>query len=411
MKIDYCIISAGGKGSRIANITKSIPKPLYPINGISCLERTIKSIKNFNIKNIIISICFKSDIFKTKIKFLKEKYNINIDFFEETTPLGECGCIWKISNNLKGNILFLNSDLIWKIDLNRLLNFHLEKDSDITLVTHTSIHPEDSDLIMEGLSKEIFSYSLKPHSNSEIFKSMYLGNSGISLINSRVIPNIPCPTKKVSFCNHILQNKLINKFRVFSYNTSEYIKDMGTEKRLLQVKNDLKKKYPEKKCYDKKQSCLFLDRDNTLIDCPQKQYITSIDQLVFRDDSIKLISKIRSTFDLAILISNQPQISMGLVSWEEVNTINAFLLSHCLKSGLHIDAISICPHHPHSGYKNEIKYLKVDCFCRKPRPGLIIKEAFLRNIDLKKSLMIGDSKDDELAAKNAGINFTNVCEL
>ncbi len=411
MSIDYCIISAGGKGTRIENITKDIPKPLYPINGISCLERTIKLIKNFKIKNIIISICFKSDIFKSKIYLLRKKYNVNIEFFEEKTPLGECGFIWKISNNLKGNILFLNSDLIWEIDLDRLLNFHLEKDSDISLVTHTSLHPEDSDLIKENLSKEIFSYSLKPHSSSEIFKSMYLGNSGISLINSRAIIKIPPPTKKVSFCNHILQNKDVNKIRVFSYNTSEYIKDMGTEKRLLQVSNDLNNKFPEKKCYKKKQSCLFLDRDNTLIECPHKEYITSIDQLVFKNDSINLISKLRSKFDLAILITNQPQISMGLVSWEKVNEINSFLISHCLNYGLQIDVISVCPHHPHSGFDNEIKYLKVDCFCRKPRPGLILKEAFLRNIDLNKSLMIGDSSNDELAAKNSGINFKNVSEL
>ena len=411
MKIDYCIISAGGEGSRLANLTRGIPKPIFPVRSISCLERSIILILKSNIKKLFISISFNSETIIKSIETYRDKYNIDIEIFEEKIPLGECGCIWKLSNKISGNILFLNGDLIWNIDLDRFLNFHLQKDSDITLVTHTSTHPEDSDLIMESLTNEISEFSLKPHIDINIQKKMFLGNSGIALFNSKILKEIPSPAKKISFCNHVLQNKINNKIRVFSYNTSEYIKDMGTEKRFNQVLIDIDNGDLVDRCYKKKQKCLFLDRDNTLITCPENKYITTHEQIRFKIKAIKLISQIRKDFDLTIIVTNQPQISMGLITWEKVNAINTSILSKCLELGLHIDALSICPHHPHAGFKNEVKYLKVDCFCRKPRPGLILKEAFLRNIDLEKSLLIGDSINDELAAKNSGIKFLHVSEI
>ena len=92
-------------------------------------------------------------------------------------------------------------------------------------------------------------------------------------------------------------------------------------------------------------------------------------------------------------------------------TKNVDSVSFCLSKGLKIDVITFCPHHPHQGFDKEIYLLKKDCFCRKPNPGLFQEQAFLRNIDLNQSLMIGDSEIDRLASKNAGCNFINVDSL
>ena len=73
--------------------------------------------------------------------------------------------------------------------------------------------------------------------------------------------------------------------------------------------------------------------------------------------------------------------------------------------------VSFCPHHPHRGFEGEIKVLKNDCFCRKPNPGLILEQAFIRNINLQQSLMIGDSESDSKAAKNSGCDFIHVDNL
>ena len=69
--------------------------------------------------------------------------------------------------------------------------------------------------------------------------------------------------------------------------------------------------------------------------------------------------------------------------------------------GAYLDAIYYCPHHPDSGFEGEIKELKIDCDCRKPKPGLLLKAALDYNIDLSQSWMIGDSESDIKAGINA----------
>lgn len=72
------------------------------------------------------------------------------------------------------------------------------------------------------------------------------------------------------------------------------------------------------------------------------------------------------------------------------------------KHGAYLDGIYYCPHHPHKGYEGEIPELKIDCECRKPKPGMLLQASEDFNIDLKESWMIGDSENDILSGRNAG---------
>ena len=102
---------------------------------------------------------------------------------------------------------------------------------------------------------------------------------------------------------------------------------------------------------------------------------------------------------------------MGFLTIDDLYNINSSLILQLLKLGLKIDDISFCPHHPHKGFKGEVSDLKMDCFCRKPNPGMILHQIFLKNIDLKSSLLIGDSDSDKFAAKNAGIKFLDIDDI
>ena len=71
------------------------------------------------------------------------------------------------------------------------------------------------------------------------------------------------------------------------------------------------------------------------------------------------------------------------------------------KEGAYLDAIYYCPHHPHKGYAGERPELKIDCDCRKPKPGMLLKAAEDFNIDLSQSWMVGDGENDIKAGINA----------
>ena len=163
--------------------------------------------------------------------------------------------------------------------------------------------------------------------------------------------------------------------------------------------------------YQQKQKALFIDRDNTIVECKKGEYILANSAISFLNENIKKISIIAKDYQLVVLVTNQPQIAMGNLSLQELEIINSKIVDFCLKNNLKIDVISFCPHHPHKGFNYEVPILKLDCFCRKPNPGMFLEQAFLRNIDLSKSLMIGDSLTDQMAAKNAGCNFYFVDDL
>ena len=71
--------------------------------------------------------------------------------------------------------------------------------------------------------------------------------------------------------------------------------------------------------------------------------------------------------------------------------------------GAYLDAVYYCPHHPDKGFEGEIPELKINCECRKPKPGMLLQAANDYNIDLSKSYMIGDSLIDIEAGNNAGL--------
>lgn len=106
------------------------------------------------------------------------------------------------------------------------------------------------------------------------------------------------------------------------------------------------------------------------------------------------IRKINESGYLAVVVTNQPVIARGEVSFEELEEIHNKMETLLGKEGAYLDAIYYCPHHPHKGYEGERPELKIECDCRKPKPGMLFKAAEDFNIDLSQSWMIGDGEND-----------------
>ena len=85
--------------------------------------------------------------------------------------------------------------------------------------------------------------------------------------------------------------------------------------------------------------------------------------------------------------------------------IQGRLESELARQGAWLDRVYHCPHHPERGHAGEVPALKVECECRKPRPGMLLRAARELPIDLAASLMVGDSWRDAEAARAAGVGF------
>lgn len=212
---------------------------------------------------------------------------------------------------------------------------------------------------------------------------------------------------KVDLDRQVLK-PLCGTHTMFCYDSPEYVKDMGTPERYESVCRDYTKGVVQAKNLKNRQKAIFLDRDGTIN--KYVGFLRKTEELELTEDAAEAIKLINTSGYLAVVVTNQPVIARGEVTWEGLDEIHNKMETELGKQGAYLDGIYFCPHHPHKGYVGELVELKIDCDCRKPKPGMLIKAAKDLNIDLKKSYMIGDSENDVKAGNSVGCKSIKIEE-
>ena len=104
-----------------------------------------------------------------------------------------------------------------------------------------------------------------------------------------------------------------------------------------------------------------------------------------------------------VVVTNQPVVAKGFCTEADIQRVHNKLETLLGAAHAFVDRIYWCPHHPERGFPGERPDLKLDCACRKPKPGLVLRAAHDLNIDLRASWFVGDSTTDLATASNAGV--------
>ena len=144
------------------------------------------------------------------------------------------------------------------------------------------------------------------------------------------------------------------------------------------------------------EAAVFIDKDGTLI--PDIPYNTDPDLIDINKEAIEgLIALCRRQYKL-IIVSNQAGIACGYFEEEAMIAVENKLRSLLQSSGISLTGFYFCPHY----VNGIIDEYAVDCFCRKPSPGMLLHAAEVHQIDLSRSWMIGDILNDVEAGNRAG---------
>ncbi len=392
------VIMAGGKGTRVASLNSEIPKPMFPLLGKPVLEYGVQNIKAQGYKEIIIVVGHLKHIIMDY--FMDgSQWGMDIHYIEEDTPLGTGGALYYLRDEAEEDILLINGDIIFDIDIQRMYNWHLKKGGTATLLAHPNDHPYDSGLIVTDQDGCVTEWL---HKESPRLWYQNRVNAGIHIISSKIFqPNygLFLTLKKMDLDRDILE-PLIGLKELYAYHSPEYVKDMGTPDRFMVVARDIQMNRVHAKSLRKKQKAIFLDRDGTLN--RYVGFLRKADELELLPDAAEAIRAINQSGYLAIVITNQPVIARGEVTHSGLREVHNKLETLLGQEGAYVDAIYYCPHHPDKGYAGEREELKIVCQCRKPKPGLLLRAADEFNIDLSQSWMVGDEEKDILAGKAAG---------
>lgn len=232
------VIVAGGMGTRLSSVTKDIPKALVKIGDKPVLEHQIILLKKHGIEEIHLLLGYLGQQIKNYFGDGK-KWGVKLHYHQESSPLGTTGALVAIQNHLREDFLFLSGDIMMDFNVKKFVDWHRQKkNAAASLVVHSSDHPFDSDLVQVNHDEKIAKLFLKPHAQNS--NPDGLGISSVSILSPAVFAHIPRGVKS-NFEKDVLPSLLNSGSNVHAYNTSEYIKDMGTPERLKKVNQDYAK--------------------------------------------------------------------------------------------------------------------------------------------------------------------------
>ena len=394
------VIMAGGKGTRIASLVSDVPKPMILICGRPILQYQIECLKAQGIKEIILVIGHLGNVIKSYFGE-GEKYGVSITYIEETVPLGTAGALYYLKDKIKDDFLLLNGDIIFDIDVKRFMAYHKKMGGEATIFTHPNSHPYDSGIVITDQHGVV-----KRWLNKEDDRKWYKNrvNAGLHILSPHIF-DLVMSAEKMDLDRDVLK-KLIPERKLVAYDSPEYVKDMGTPERFEAVTRDIETGLVQAKNLTHRQKAVFLDRDGTVN--IYKGFIRRAEDFELIPGVAKAIKKVNESGYLAIIVTNQPVIARGECSFEELERIHQKMETLLGQEGAYIDDIFCCPHHPNKGYAGERIEYKIDCDCRKPKPGLLYQAAQKYNIDLEKSYMVGDDERDMEAGRRAGCRLCKI---
>jgi D,D-heptose 1,7-bisphosphate phosphatase len=141
----------------------------------------------------------------------------------------------------------------------------------------------------------------------------------------------------------------------------------------------------------------FLDRDGVInVD---RAYVSRWADFAFLPGAVEAVCQLSKAGYLPIVVTNQSGIARGYFEEAEFLELNRQMLAAFVAAGATIAGVYYCPHLP----DGKVLRWRLDCDCRKPRPGMLLRAAKEHDLSLGHCLLVGDKRTDIMAARAAGV--------
>lgn len=141
----------------------------------------------------------------------------------------------------------------------------------------------------------------------------------------------------------------------------------------------------------------FIDRDGVLNE--ERAFVHRIEDFVFLPGAVEALRVLQTAGYLLVVITNQSGIARGLYSEADYLALTAHMRERLQAAGVGLDAVEYCPHLVDA----PVERYRVDCDCRKPRPGMLKRAIEALEIDPAASVLVGDRLSDIQAGRAVGV--------
>lgn len=381
-RVTESIILAGGYGIRLRSAVPDLPKVMAPVAGRPFLSHVIDTLRMQGISRFIFSLGYKAEIIE---QYLKERYpTLDYAIVIEDEPLGTGGGIRLAMQKVKDeNVLIVNGDTLFKVDVAALAEKHDQHNAECTLALKPMKEFDRYGVVQTSDDGRILSFQEKK------FYAEGLINGGAYLLNKDRFFKRSFPLR-FSFERDYLES-FCNEGVFFSSVQEGYFIDIGIPTDFEKAQQDLAPAVLDIKAVDKTWT-LFIDRDGVINEEKVGEYVLHWEQFIFSKGVLHSFKKLSDVFGKLIVVTNQRGVGKGLMTKEALDTIHHEMQREVGIAGGHVEKIYFCTE------------VDATAFYRKPNPGmaLLAKHDF-PDIDFSKSIMVGNKPSDMRFGRAAGM--------
>jgi len=371
-KVKQAVILAGGVGTRLRPLTNNMPKPMVLMNDRPFLEYLIEMLKENGILDIVLLLGYLPDkiinYFGDGSRFGVEiEYSVGDVSFETGTRI-------KTAEKLVDDyFLLMYCDNYWPLNIKKLVDFYNKHNGLVFVTVYTNKDKITKNNILIDEQGFVVRYD---KSRKDV--NLNGVDIGFFIIDKKIFGLMP--DTNFSFEKEVLP-RLIARRQLKAFFTNHRYYSIGNLERL-----------PVTEEYLKPKRIIILDRDGVINKKPAKaDYVKKWEEFEFLPGAIDAVKMLNEKGFSVFIITNQAGIARNLMTESDLRNIHNNMKDEMETKGAKIERIYYCPHGWNDG-----------CECRKPKPGMFYEVARDYNINLTKTVFIGDDERDLEAGNAAG---------
>jgi histidinol-phosphate phosphatase family protein len=373
------VILAGGRGVRMRPLTDERPKPMIEFGGRPFLEYMVERLAEQGFDRILMLLGYLPEVIQDYFGN-GAGFGVRIDYSVSSADDLTARRLQIAAQRLDPLFLLLYCDNYWPIDMAR----HWERYREIGAPAMVTVYAN-----RDAYSRD--NVRVGPDGRLEVFDRGRTAPdlSGVEIsyafIPKQLLSHLPADGNELveqalypELATRGLLGALVSEHRYYS---------VGSMHRL-----------PVTEQFFNAPPTVVLDRDGVLNRRPPKaEYVRSPEAFVWLDGALDALCRLHEAGYRVVVVTNQAGVNRGAMSLADLEAVHDRMRTDAAGSGGSIDAIYVCPH----GWDEA-------CACRKPKPGMLYQAQHELQLDLSRTLFIGDDERDAEAAHAANMPYLAV---
>lgn len=376
---NQAVILAGGRGTRLAPLTDTMPKPMVPFHGKPFMGYTVDMLREQGFERILMLLGYLPDVIIDHFGDGSD-YGVEIGYDVTTADDLTAYRVQHAQERIDETFLLLYCDNYWPMRFDDMWRQYIDSGApaQITVYSNSDGFTRDSVIVGEDGMVEVFDRARTTPNLKGVEISYAL------LDKATVLPLLP---EHQELFEQAVYPALTARRELHAYWSEHRYYSVGDHRRL-----------PLTDEFMARRPTIVLDRDGVLNVRPARaEYVTTPGEWEWLPGAREALAMYRAAGWRVLVVSNQPGIARGRMTQADLEAVHARLRRETDEAGGHIEKIYHCPHGWDEG-----------CACRKPRPGMLFDAQRDYHLDLTRITFIGDDERDGEAAAAAGCRFAMV---